>query len=173
VDNTVAKIEPQSVFKQGERFHWSYQRLCVGTHEDVHEMVLIPALALSAFASELFLKCLHHIDSGKVPERIHALQELFAALPESRRNRIEFLWDNHIVAHSAEYELIASRGVNIPKDLSTALADSSHGFVKLRYEYEDRNFKFYIAEFPNILRDAILEIQPTWRRELPPVNKGF
>ena len=107
--NTAAKIEPQSVFTQAERFNWSYQRLCVGTLDDVHEMALIPAMALSAFASKLFLKCLHHIDSGKVPEKIHALQELFAELPELRRNRIEFLWNNHMVAKSAEYELVASQ----------------------------------------------------------------
>jgi hypothetical protein len=164
---------PQNIFKQAERFRWSYERLCVGMDDDVHQMVLIPAMTMSAFASELYLKCLHHIDSGKAPERIHELQELFTDLPELRRNRIEVLWNSH-VAQSAAYALVGSHlGVNIPKDLSTALTDGSLGFVKLRYEYEDRNFKFYIAEFPNILREAILEIQPTWKRSLPPINKGF
>ena len=79
-----AKVDAYRVFKQAQRFHWSYDRLCVGTDDDIRQMAMIPAMVLSAFASELYLKCLHHIDGGKVPDRTHALQKLFNSLPALR-----------------------------------------------------------------------------------------
>ncbi len=63
--------------------------------------------------------------------------------------------------------------VEIPTELSQALEDGALGFQKLRYEYEDRNFKFYISELPLMLHKAILEIQPTWKQNLPEPTEGF
>jgi len=171
--NPPANFDAHRIFKQAQRFHWSYERLCVGTDDAVHQMVLIPAMVLSAFASELYLKCLHHIDSGKAPGKTHALQKLFEALPSLRRQRIETLWKQYMVRHSGGLALAASHGINVPKDLTVALEDGSLGFEQLRYEYEDSNFKFYISEFPQLLRVAILEIHPAWKEAAPPITRGF
>jgi hypothetical protein len=52
-------------------------------------------MVLSAFASELYLKCLLCIETDKVPED-HNLLRLFDGLKVSTRHELDDLWDTDI-----------------------------------------------------------------------------
>jgi HEPN domain-containing protein len=50
-------------------------------------------MVLSAFASELLLKCLLIIETGEAPDNIHELHTLFGKLKHKTKRRIEEIWD--------------------------------------------------------------------------------
>lgn len=54
-----------------------------------------PLLVLSAFASELYLKCLITIETNETPDG-HDLERLFARLQVPTRHEIDGLWDTDI-----------------------------------------------------------------------------
>ena len=134
-------LDARMIFNHAERFHWSNYRLRETTDAAVSKLILIPALVLSAFASELYLKCLHCIDSRKTPSG-HSLESLFYALPEIRRKRIEVAW-NEMMTDQEELLKVRDKklGVKIPRDLPTALSHADRAFEQLRYEYEDSNLR--------------------------------
>jgi hypothetical protein len=50
-------------------------------------------MVLSAFASELLLKCPLIIETGEAPDNIHELHTLFGKLKHKTKRRIEEIWD--------------------------------------------------------------------------------
>jgi hypothetical protein len=128
-------------------------------------------MVLSAFASELYLKCLHRIDGNEILEE-HSLQKLYQALHPLRQKRIETLWDALMFEQKPLLD-VRDQTVKLPRDLATALKDSDEGFIRIRYEYEDKNFKFYLSDFPTVLRSTILEIKPSWHTPLPLPEAGL
>ena len=59
--------------------------------------------------------------------------------------------------------------MNLPSDLSNALAKCGSAFEKLRRYYEDPNkVVYYIGDFAWILMRVIVEIEPDWRPSDPP-----
>src|SRR5580700_2055988 len=64
-----APIDPHEIYLHAFRFHENDHRLRNSiSPEDPNEVMLIahPSMMLSAFASELYLKCLLCIETGKV-----------------------------------------------------------------------------------------------------------
>lgn len=160
---TLQNINPRDIFAHADRFHWAESSLRNASTSQLALKFAHPAMVLSAFASELYLKCIHCIDSGLVPPG-HDIEKLFNGLPHLRRARITQIWDAKMVNDDAELQKHdRALGFKIPRDLPTALKDCSRGFEQLRYVYENpEDVKFYIVEFPRVLRPAILEIQPAW-----------
>jgi hypothetical protein len=94
------KIDPLNIFTHANRFRIANERL--RSSNDADEMAIMsgPAIVLSSFSSELFLKCFHCIDSGQVPHG-HELYTLFNTLPSIRQNRLEHFWD-YLVSKQAK-----------------------------------------------------------------------
>src|SRR5579862_6598059 len=139
-------LDARKIFNHAERFHWTDDYLRRHNDQRVVEMVLLPTMVLSAFAAELYLKCLHCIDSSQVPPG-HSLKQLYLDLPKLRRDSIVTFWDGMMIEQK---EMLDRRdkdfGTNIPRDFDTAMAESDRGFENLRYVYEDDQFKFYVSD---------------------------
>lgn len=155
-------LDARKIFNHAERFHWTDDYVRRHNDQRIAEIVLLPTMVLAAFAAELFLKCLHCIDSNDVPPG-HSLKQLYSDLPKLRRDSIVAYWNGMM---ADQKEMLDQRdknyGTNIPRDLDTAIAELDCGFENLRYVYENHQFKFYVSDLPTVLRTVILQIQPTW-----------
>ena len=121
-------------------------------------------MVLSAFAAELFLKCLLVLETGEAPPT-HRLDLLFKRLGHKRQRRIQELWE----ADGRPKLIPFCRALNLPSDLSNALVKCGSAFENLRYYYEDpEKVVYYIGDFAFILMRAIVEIRPDWRPPEPP-----
>lgn len=132
----------------------------------------MPGMVLSAFASELFLKCLLVIEGKEIPgwrnkasnpnarpRDPHHLKNLFELLPRGTQFRVGDYWDFKVSERHDQLREIEIRDqVKIPRDLPTALAECGGAFVGLRYIYEDPSrTNFYITDLPDVLHDVVLE----------------
>jgi hypothetical protein len=128
-------------------------------------LIAQPSMVPSAFASELYLKCLLCIENGKVPIE-HNLKTLFLQLAQLTRRRIEELWDEDIKQPHRQETFNRIRSMpgaeNLQLDLHYALTISATAFADLRYFYENQQAFFILDEFPNILRKVTLENCPHW-----------
>jgi hypothetical protein len=124
-------------------------------------------IILSAFASELYFKCLICMETGKVPHG-HHLKHLFDKQSSATQTKIEKLWNDLVVPMRDSYWTqveTAVAGKKIPRDLRGALTTGNQAFEKVRYIYEgSAGITFFLGDLPNILRHIILEIKPEWGR---------
>jgi hypothetical protein len=75
-------LDPRKIFVHATKFHEADHRLRNTVPPDRPEdvpKIAHPAMVLSAFASELYLKCLLCIEKGSAPEE-HNLKKLFNGL---------------------------------------------------------------------------------------------
>jgi hypothetical protein len=165
------KLDPQQIYLQGCRFQFASERLRDAKHLQPgdFELVAHPSLMLSAFASELYLKCLICIETGNAPDAEHSLKKLFQQVNRRHQSQIEGGWDvlmqkPDMVRTLAQIEA-RWHGVKVPRDLAWALDAGSHGFVQIRYIYEPKGAqtKFLLVDFPQILRAVILQVKPGWK----------
>jgi hypothetical protein len=119
-----------------------------------------PIMILSAFASELFLKCIHAI-AGTTASDTHRLNVLFRRLHNTRKNRITELW-NISPAPEAMKNFNRDAKANESSELLPLLRGSGDAFERLRYAYESGGGTFLIPWLPRVLCQAILEIKPEW-----------
>jgi hypothetical protein len=100
---TKPQFEPAKIFEHASAFHWSFERLSnsvvpqSGSPPSEQEVGIIahPAMVLSAFASELYLKCLLCVETGNVPNG-HNLRDLFLKLKDETKLSLDGLWDTDI-----------------------------------------------------------------------------
>jgi HEPN domain-containing protein len=139
-------------------------RRTVSADDKITGWIMMPAVVLSAFADELFLKCLLLLE-GKTPPDIHHLAELFNKLEQTTKDMIEAGWNAAVQANEHEFaENERKLNITIPRDLPTALADCGDTFRLMRYIYDDPlAVKFYIIDLPQVLRDVILARKPEWK----------
>jgi hypothetical protein len=134
-----------------------------------------PAMVLSAFASELYLKCLLCIETGE-PAQGHDLERLFLKLEPATRHEIDHLWDVDIRAPLKQKVLDHARampeGRNIKNDLRYALQLGADAFTEIRYHYETGTSHFLLNDLPKILRIVTLRKQPTWDGALPKPSRA-
>lgn len=157
------KIDAFAIYKHAVGFLTADSHL--RSFKDVSTQFLCgpAAVVLSAFASELFIKCLLTLDS-KSWGNDHNLHRLYKRLNEHVRRKIEQKWLAY--SQNKKYFVIIENGVaKAPKsDLEGALKDCGDAFVAMRYVYEDpKKSNYYISELPIILREVILEEQPNWK----------
>jgi hypothetical protein len=176
-----SKIDPANIYLQARGFFEAYSILSNDEKlkADPAAMVSVgnAAMVLSAFTSELLLKCLLCIEAGTAP-RDHHLKRLFDALTPKLRERIEFLWDSTVVAVRApQWDSIDSRITEkIERNLPRALERGSLAFERLRYSYEGGealDIRWSLGDLPTVLGTTVLELKPDWAglrltyRELP------
>lgn len=175
VDSVVA---PEKIFEHAGCFHQALNALhAVAPHpqENLHGALTLaePMIVLGALTTELFLKCLACIETGK-PSRGHNLRQLFDELSTEIRARIEKAWNSEIASRRAEeWNRIEAFGLSIPRDLSSALTKGGESFNRIRYSYEGNTdgVHFYVGDLPALLENIILEIKPEFeifrRKPLP------
>ena len=132
-------------------------------------------VANNAMAAELYLKCLIHIETGRLVKNQHNLQKLFGMLPRETQAEIQKRFDaamrppNYDFSSVPEAEREALRKVaeRMPKNLVEALRKGGDAFVEWRYLYEnesDTGNPYSLFNLPAILRVVILEHKPEWAR---------
>ena len=156
------------IFQHATHFHESDHRLRNSVPQDGPDqwpLVAHPSMVLSVFASELYLKSLLCLETGKVP-RTHNLKALFRDLSPAARRRIEELWDAYAVHPDRQKTWAAIRakpgGHELRTDLAYALDVGADAFRELRYIYEEGGSKFLLHDFHNLVRQVILERMPWW-----------
>jgi hypothetical protein len=161
------------IFRHASNFHECDHRLRSSVpvnRPDQFPLVAHPAMVLSAFASELYLKCLLCLETGKIPQT-HNLKALYRDLLPDTKLRIESLWDAGEKQPNRQKMLAAIRnlpdGKNVSSDLQYALEKGADAFRELRYFYETERSIFLLTELPNHLRVVILEKMPWWGSARP------
>ena len=158
--------DPLKIFMNAERFRQADLLLRSFNDQQIAVTVASPALILSAFASELYLKCIVCIETGELAHG-HHLKNLYRRIEPSTRHSIEEKWDeyNSSPVRRRLYKALASiNGRPIPVDLDWTLSEGSGPFTSLRYlhEVDDLKTKFLLGDFPNILREVIVQKRPQW-----------
>jgi hypothetical protein len=166
----LTKVDPLQIYLQANSFCRAFQLLAKTDDPNVLPMIGTPVMVISAFASELFLKCLICLEAGKSPHR-HHLKPLFDRLPKHIQDRVEELWNQIVVPLRKPLFDAAEResGRPVPRDFRSALKAGNNAFGDIRYSYEPEQAKkvaFYIGDLPLLLRTVTWELKPEWR-ELP------
>ena len=171
-----AAIDPREIFLHAYHFHECDHRLRKGpSSKDIDEVAIIaqPSMVLCAFASELYLKCLLYVETGKVP-REHHLKSLFLRLDSSTKKRLEDLWNESLRSPDKQRGLDYIHGLpegdRLQSDLLYVLGIGSNAFEELRYFYETKRSYFLLHDFPDMLHAVILERFPDWGFVTPTKN---
>lgn len=131
-------------------------------------------MVLSAFASELYIKSLLCLETGKVPQH-HNLKSLFRELSPETQKRLKELWNDYSKHHDRQRVYDAIRklpdGQNVRTDLDYALDVGADAFRQIRYIYETGQTIFLLGDFPNMLRQVIIERIPWWASFQPAAPK--
>ena len=160
-------VEPAEIFVHAQGFFHAQHTLIAnvelpGTPQSLK--LAIPALVLSAFASELFLKCLIAIETNTNPRNGHDLYALFEQLSPPTRQRITQMWDSYAARSKNNWDrLEKATGRKQVRDLQDALALGRRSFQAMRYIYEKPQFSFNLDNLPQMLERMVLELRPEWR----------
>src|SRR4051794_40772984 len=85
-------IEPLLVFNHAVRFVLTEEHVRGSTTRESATSYMAPIIVMSAFASELLLKCIYLLDRMPLPDT-HRLDILYRRLHNKRKQRIEELWN--------------------------------------------------------------------------------
>src|SRR5689334_18678090 len=123
---------PQSIFFHAD----SFLKASIAKSEppDPYEMIVL--VTSSAFACELYLKCLIHIETGRLNQSEHNLRKLFAKLSPATQAEIEEKF-NAVMAKQKDYDVSnapdpiqAAEAVRLnPKNFRDALKAGADAFV--------------------------------------------
>ncbi|MCJ2045577.1 hypothetical protein MKK58_13690 [Methylobacterium sp. J-078] len=163
-----ASPDPEKIFRQGEAFLEAMTLLVRCARPANQAQLGAPIVVNSAFASEIFLKCLIRLESGQTA-RGHHLDALFARLHPATRQEIDALWREGIVRkEQATLRIEAAMGITIPRKLQDCLAAGGRAFEATRYLYEgDGKVRFVLTDLPKMLHEVILARRPEWSQPLP------
>jgi hypothetical protein len=162
-----ASVSAEAVFEHAECFYrasMALHALKPDPRSDMHAAITLaePLIVLTALASELFLKCLICIETGNT-SRGHNLGALFDQLSEMTRARIQERWEGEVAfRRREEWDNLQRFGLDMPRDLISALAKGGSAFERYRYSYEGNTegLHHYLEDLPALLERLILEIRP-------------
>lgn len=175
----------RSIYVQAKGFHKASELLATSLAEP---FCMTATVTNSAFASELYLKCLIILETGQLMKDQHNLRKLFNKLHEDTKKTIENNFDKGMseAPEISEEAKAQVGGRTPPRTLWEALEQGGDAFVRWRYIYEDDNLKFFaLFPLPKFLEDVILTRKPAWKdfkltlRKLPsaqptsPAQKGL
>ena len=154
----------QSIYVQAKGFHKAAESLVADLDKDPFRATA--TVTNSAFASELYLKCLILLETGQLMKEQHNLRKLFLRLHSSTQNTIETEFDTELAKapELSEEAKAHLKGRTPPKTLREALAEGGDAFIKWRYIYEDDNHDFFaLFPLPKILAGVIIARKPEWK----------
>jgi len=118
---------------------------------------MAPVVAISAFAFELFLKCLLSID-GVAPPKTHNLRDIFAKLPKRTQSEIEARYDEQRAGSQF------ARGPDFA--MRDVLEGSADAFESHRYIFELHDpttvSQYTVHVLCNTVRAMLVEAHPDW-----------
>jgi hypothetical protein len=171
----MSKHSPSSIFVVAEQFRHASKVLNLTSagvltwhRERVPFDLQTPMVTCSAFALELYLKCLIAMETAEKPPEIHELDKLFKRLDQSTQAEIRRHFDATGASTTAFIkEAFEQHGMAAPAiDFDYVLQASRRAFPLARYIYEGMpGEQGWVAEM--ILegaRAAILERFPRWER---------
>jgi hypothetical protein len=163
-----------SIYMNAERYFYAYTvlRKAVFYDQNATSIIAPPSMVLSAFAIELYFKCLRRLEGSSIPQT-HNLKALFRDLSPQTKNQIQQLWDAYAPSQEPLWQTIEkTTGKTIPRDFSELLAISSKAFNELRYLHEDDSGSFFVGDLPPMLKAVILRRMPIWAtlRHTPPTS---
>lgn len=159
----LSKIDPRSVYEYAGHFLFTewYLRRQIDNDPSLAGAVSFPGMIVSAFASELYFKCLIYLD-GRKPPNDHHLGKLFNKLSQTDRSLVQGEWDRMIVATEDQTKrLEIENNFSIPRDMDTALNECGDAFRLLRYVYEGHKALFYITHLPLVLK-KVIQTKTNW-----------
>jgi hypothetical protein len=153
-------LDPKQVYDQADRFHLAEHLLNVQLAMDdaTRNMVRIPAMVVSAFSAELYLKCLLLLED-KSFGAIHNLHKLFVPLTDATKVKVQAQWDEMLTKTATERDAFEKKyGTVVPKDIAAALSECGDTFELLRYVYEGKTIKHYTPYLPLVFRRVIKDL---------------
>jgi hypothetical protein len=153
-----------AVFGQARRFRFADAHLRAIDNPVLFEAMGTVCLTLSAFSSELYLKSLLCIETGRIYPG-HNLKNLYRNLSLPTRRRIRQLWGVYWDSQTPRWKKLSDLMGHPPPDgdLDAALDTAGHAFEAFRYAFEGGLPDFFLGEFPAILDQVALELRPEWR----------
>jgi HEPN domain-containing protein len=156
----------QSIYVHARGFHQASEYLAT-TLGKPNPMAGAAVVINSAFASELYIKCLILLEKGQLIKDQHDLGKLFRQLHADTQTMIETPFDAEMargpeISDATKAMLGARRP---PRTLREALAEGADAFVRWRYLYEtdDSRHRFFaLFPLPKILNAVILGRKPGW-----------
>jgi hypothetical protein len=169
----MSKHDPANIFIVADQFRHASKILNLTISGDMIFQgqrapfdVRVPMATCSAFALELYLKCLIAMETGKKPPEIHELDKLFTKLHNITQANIRRRFD---AMSTSTIEFIknafASEGKAAPKiDFDYVMKASRRAFPVIRYIYEGMpGEQGWVAEMIlEAARAVILERFPNW-----------
>ncbi len=161
---------PQSIFVHADSFLKTVMHLAKEPSDPGFDPACFAALVTnSAFAAELYFKCLIEMETGQSVAKVHNLEHLFLKLSEGRQDEIAKRFDEATAKHPG-YDLsnipseMSKRIERHPQTFREILTAGAEAFVEWRYLYQDDESTSLFALFPlpDILRTLIVEQKPEW-----------
>jgi hypothetical protein len=156
--------DPAAIFLFAEQYKHASNWLALSRRNGFEHEVRIPAVVCSAFALELFLKCLLVIEGRKSTG--HDLRELFDSLSDDAKTRIRDRFAPRLPeAQQMIRESAAAAGVDAPHvDFDSILDLSKAAFVQTRYIYEGiaPGTGWAASGILDATRQVILDLKPAF-----------
>lgn len=138
--------------------HRESARVLSGPGQTVQVPFVIPAIVCSAFAAELFMKCLVLVERGAAP-RGHQLRTLFSRLAPASRAAVSKRFDELIVANPTA-QAMKAQFPDVPLAIDDVLDTVDRVFEQWRYAYEGHAGSAYgLSELAQAVRERILELR--------------
>lgn len=118
-----------------------------------------------AFAAEVYLKVLAHLEHGEPHLDTHNLRDLYLDLRPETQKSIKKAWNKKYRGNLDNWA-----GMDLPKEIrpprtfQEALDLSARAFVDVRYVTDDDTpVHFFMSKLPGLARNLILEKEPDWK----------
>jgi hypothetical protein len=160
-------VDPFKAFMNAERYRIADRVLRAPENERFLNSVMSPAMVLSAFAAELYFKCILTLESGQAIDTDHNLHNLFRKMSLRSRKRLNALWVEDMATPMKQRvwrALRAATGEDPPTDLVWALQHGADAFTQMRYLHENdgKGTIFLLGDMPDMLRVVVLDLRPEW-----------
>lgn len=124
---------------------------------------IAPTMVLYAFSVELYLKCLHEMDTGSAPHS-HNLLDLYNKLQPATQNSLKKTYEEFLKTDPTALKIVKNNPTET-FSIEDVANRSGEAFVIFRYIYELRSGSPYRDDSYLIGRAAkrlIIEREPTW-----------
>jgi hypothetical protein len=140
---------------------------------NVTDVLATPMVVVSAFSSEVWLKCLIFIErltndpNYQEIINIHDLHKLYLETSDASKKKLQEKWAVFMTEMPDAANFLMSRdGERIGPELERALQAGGDTFLQMRYIYENRRYSsFILFSFRSMVREVVLDLKPEWQND--------